>query len=461
MSHLTPLLPKTARLDRMLLAVLLVGLLVRGTILWQYRDTLTRDDDNYGEIATNLRQHLVFGLGQQPVTPTAFRPPLYPLLLAGTMMTERITPLQVGVLHLLLGLLTILLVYQLARQYRLPRAAPLAALLVAIDPILLYQSTRIMTETLATLLAVAALYCLSRLNQQRHWTTALGSGCVLGLSILCRPTFLVWLILCLLAVVALEPKWRKRWQLGGALLGGAVLIVAPWTIRNMVQFNRPIALTTHGGYTLLLGNNPVFYQHLQQQPWGSVWQSKEVDRFKQGLEKMRPDGDPTRDYWSPSALPEPADTRSTTEYERDRFSYRVARHQISQQPKMFLLASLVKVGRLWSPLPHQIDPAESNRGRWVRYLIASWYAASYLLALVGLYRLRGQILRRPWLWGLLLVITLTAVHTLFWSNIRMRAPLVPWIALLVAAACCGEAAEARQPGASEASTDTPKTDLKS
>jgi len=365
------------------------------------------------------------------------------------------------VLHLLLGLLTILLVYQLARQYRLPRAAPLAALLVAIDPILLYQSTRIMTETLATLLAVAALYCLSRLHQQRRWTTALSSGCVLGLSILCRPTFLVWLLLCLVVLVALERKWRKRWQLGGALLAGAVLVVTPWTIRNMVQFNRPIALTTHGGYTLLLGNNPVFYQHLQQQPWGSVWQTEEVDRFKQGLEKMRPDGDPTKDYWASSALPEPADTRPTTEYERDRFSYRVARHQISQQPRMFLLASLVKVGRLWSPLPHQIDPAESNRGRWLRYLIASWYAASYLLALVGLYRLRGQILRRPWLWGLLLVITLTAVHTLFWSNIRMRAPLVPWIALLVAAACRGEPAETRQQGASEASTDTPETDLKS
>ena len=431
--------PQTRRLDRKLLAVLLLGLLVRGAVLWQYRDTLTRDDDNYGEIATNLRQQSIFGLGQEAATPTAFRPPLYPLLLAGTMLTERVTPLQVGALHLLLGFFTILLVYQLARQYRLPRAAPLAALLVAIDPILLYQSTRIMTETLATLLAVATLYCLSRLNQQRRWTTALISGCVLGLSILCRPTFLIWLILCLVALVALEPKWRQRWQLGGALLAGAVLVVTPWTIRNMVQFNRPIALTTHGGYTLLLGNNPVFYQHLQQQPWGSVWQSNEVDRFKQ----------------------EPANTRSTTEYERDRFAYRVARHQISQQPGMFLLASLVKVGRLWSPLPHQIDPAESNRGRWLRYLIASWYAASYLLALVGLYRLRGQILRRPWLWGLLLVITLTAVHTLFWSNIRMRAPLVPWIALLVAAGCRREPAEARQPGASEASSDTPKTDLKS
>nr|MCS5574241.1 glycosyltransferase family 39 protein [Pseudomonadales bacterium] len=250
---------QTRRLDRKLLAVLLLGLLVRGAVLWQYRDTLTRDDDNYGEIATNLRQQSIFGLGQQTATPTAFRPPLYPLLLAATMIYEKITPLQVGVLHLLLGLLTILLVYQLARQYRLPRAAPLAALLVAIDPILLYQSTRIMTETLATLLAVATLYCLSHLNQQRRWTTALGSGCVLGLSILCRPTFLVWLLLCLVVLVALEPKWRQRWQLGGALLAGAVLVITPWTIRNMMQFNRPIALTTHGGYTLLLGNNPVFY----------------------------------------------------------------------------------------------------------------------------------------------------------------------------------------------------------
>lgn len=452
---------QTRRLDRKLLAVLLLGLLVRGAVLWQYRDTLTRDDDNYGEIATNLRQQSIFGLGQEAATPTAFRPPLYPLLLAATMMAEKITPLQVGALHLLLGLLTILLVYQLARQYSLPQAAPLAALLVAVDPILLYQSTRIMTETLATLLAVAALYSLARLHPQRRWTTALMSGGVLGLSILCRPTFLVWLLLCLLALVVLEPKWRQRWQLGGALLAGAVLVITPWTIRNIMQFNRPIALTTHGGYTLLLGNNPVFYQHLQQQPWGSVWQTKEVDRFKQGLEKMRPDGNPTIDYWASSALPEPADTRPTTEYERDRFAYHVARHQISQQPKMFLHASLIKVGRLWSPLPHQIDPAESKRGRWLRYLIASWYSASYLLALISLYRLRGAVARRPWLWGLLLVITLTAVHTLFWSNIRMRAPLVPWIALVVAAGCSGRPAEAGEQEALEASTRTPETDLKS
>ena len=166
---------------------------------------------------------------------------------------------------------------------------------------------------------------------------------------------------------------------------------------------------------------------------------------------MDPNGDPTKNYWSPSMVTEPNSSQSTTEYERDRFAYRVARHQMSQQPRMLVVASLVKIGRLWSPLPHQVDPTESTKGRWLRYLIASWYAASYLLALVSLYHLRGTIIGRPWRWGLLLVITLTAVHTLFWSNIRMRAPLVPWIALLVGASCSGRPTASVQEPSSEAS----------
>jgi 4-amino-4-deoxy-L-arabinose transferase-like glycosyltransferase len=432
MSH--PISPPPQRFDRWLLAALLLGLLVRGSMLWQYRDTLTRDDDNYGEIASNLRQQFVFGLGQDPVVPTAFRPPLYPLLLAATMVQQTITPLQVAQLHLLLALATMILIYQLARQYQLGRAAPWAVLLFACDPVLMYQSTRIMTETLATLMAVATLYGFSRLQHRRHWSTALGCGFLIGLSILCRPTFLVWLVLILLAVALLESHWRQRLQLGTALLLGAILTITPWTVRNLVQFQKPIALTTHGGYTLLLGNNPVFYDHLRNQPPGTVWKTAEVNRFKQGLKKMAPYDDPDKDYWSTDVTHNTNQSVSTaTEYEADRFAYRVARHQISQQPGMFIWSSLIRVGRLWSPLPHQINPNESGGSRGLRYLTAGWYGALYLLALTGLFRLRLTLLREPWVWGLLLVVTLTAVHALFWSNIRMRAPLIPWLNLLAAA----------------------------
>ena len=432
MSH--PIPPTTQRFDRWLLAALLLGLLVRGSMLWQYRDTLTRDDDNYGEIASNLRQHCVFGLGQDPIVPTAFRPPLYPLLLAATMVQQAVTPLHVAQLHLLLALITMVLVYQLARQYQLGRAAPIAVLLVAVDPVLMYQSTRIMTETLATLMAVATLYGFSRLQHRRHWSTALGCGVLIGLSILCRPTFLVWLVLILLAVALLESRWQQRLQLGAALLLGAILTITPWTVRNLVQFQQPIALTTHGGYTLLLGNNPVFYEHLRHQRPGTVWQSAEVNRFKQGLQKMAPYDDPGKDYWSTDVTHSSNHPVSTaTEYETDRFAYRVARHQIRQQPGMFVWASLVRIGRLWSPLPHQVSPNEAPGSRWLRYLAASWYGVLYLLALTGLFRLRLTVLREPWVWGLLLVVTLTTVHALFWSNIRMRAPLIPWLSLLATA----------------------------
>ena len=152
---------------------------------------------------------------------------------------------------------------------------------------------------------------------------------------------------------------------------------------------------------------------------------------------MNPAGNPTDDYWSSSTSGELAarDQPATTEYERDRFAYRVALEQMRRQPKMFLVASTVRIGRLWSPLPHQLTATESSSQRWLRYLTASWYLVIYLLALIGLWRLRRVLLRQPWLWGLLLLIALSGVHLLFWSNIRMRAPLMPWITLLAAAAC--------------------------
>ncbi len=46
------------------------------------------------------------------------------------------------------------------------------------------------------------------------------------------------------------------------------LTIAPWPIRNQVRFGRPIVTTTHGGYTLLLSNNPVYYSEVVLEPWG-------------------------------------------------------------------------------------------------------------------------------------------------------------------------------------------------
>ena len=42
-------------------------------------------------------------------------------------------------------------------------------------------------------------------------------------------------------------------------------------------------------------------------------------------------------------------------------------------------------------------------------------------------------LAAPWLWGTCLIASFTAVHVVDWSDMRMRAPLMPLVCLAAAA----------------------------
>ena len=114
--------------------------------------------------------------------PTAYRPPLYPLLLTGCVALGDYSRAAVGVLHLALGVATVGLVLVLGRWWGLGnRRAALAALLVACDPILLSQSTQVMTETPAAFLATAGLVALT-------WASRNPSACrTIAWRAACRP----------------------------------------------------------------------------------------------------------------------------------------------------------------------------------------------------------------------------------------------------------------------------------
>jgi len=71
-----------------------------------------------------------------------------------------------------------------------------------------------------------------------------------------------------------------------------------------------------------------------------------------------------------------------------------------------------------------------------------WYCGVYVLAAIGVWRLsRGSVgkahpttlFQPPWIWGVLVVLAFTAVHTFYWTNLRMRAPLMPFVAIVAAA----------------------------
>jgi hypothetical protein len=200
------------------------------------------------------------------------------------------------------------------------------------------------------------------------------------------------------------------------IVGIAVATLVPWAIRNQNLFGRPIITTTHGGYTLLVANNPGFYEFLRSAPWGSTWDSREI------LEAWR----------SRRNVIDTPDGQVLDEVANDQWAYRQAWTNIRREPLMFAYACVDRWGRLFGVMPHRSSPDESTARRGLRHAIAIWYVLELLLAAAGAWYLGRGLFGAPWIWGTLLVLSFAAVHTLYWTDMRMRAPLVIVVVLLAA-----------------------------
>ncbi len=248
--------------DRWLMILLMLfAVLVRAPIAARSTASLCADVDNYRELAENLRVHGT--CGPRPDEPSAYRPPLYPLLLVPVVRDRADDFTSLVVLHVVIGLAAVWLTAVAGELWGLGRARFVAAVLVACDPILLKQSTVVMTETLATAIAALALVALTLVTRRPTLGRVIGAGAVLGLSVLCRPAFLVFAVAALPTFVWLMPCAKDGLRVTALITVALAVTLAPWTIRNWVQFGRPIVTTTHGGFTLALANNPEFYAHLR------------------------------------------------------------------------------------------------------------------------------------------------------------------------------------------------------
>lgn len=400
---------------RRIVTVLCLALVVRTAMVVLQFENLRDDPDGYFEYAGNLILHGVYG-PDDPVSgaiPSAYRPPLYPFLLAGCIRSELPPQMAIAAMHVFLGVATVGIVIMLGRACGLGVGALSAALWIAFDPILLNQSTLIMTETLATLLAAMALYATVQWDRRSSARQAALCGAAWALATLCRPIFCLMILMIAVVWLARRGIGRRRYALVLAHLAVAGAVMLPWTVRNFYVFGRPILLTTHGGYTLLLGNNPSFYNYLAGGRWGTTWDSTSF------LNELR-------EQQAKST------TRQSAELVLDGHYHELARENIRKQPGRFAYACLIRIGRLWQLVPHRRDVVESAAVRLSRYGVGLWYLIEFTLALIGAWALGRRLAAPPWLWGILLCGGFTVAHSVYWSNMRMRAPLMPVIALLAA-----------------------------
>ena len=313
------------------------------------------DPDNYLPLARSVASGDGFVLKGRA---TAYRPPLYPLMLAPLVSKwGKVSFVGIASLHLLLGAGTVWLTARAAQGSGLAKGRALfAAFVVACDPVLVWQSRSVMTETPAAFLLALGFAGLCRPGWRG---TALGSA-GFGLGALCRPSMLVGTALTIVAAALARPgSASQRLARAGLMAVSVMVVLSPWMIRNLVQIGEPVWTTTHGGYTLALANNPVYYREVLHGPPGRVWSGR--DQW----------------FWWDSVN---RDTVGMSEPQADRFLRNRALRLALEQPADFGRAMLARLGHFWA-----VAPVESVYPAPARWATAACTLPLFLALAVGFF----------------------------------------------------------------------------
>lgn len=194
--------------------------------------------------------------------PTAFRVPLYPILLAGLTLGHKVFwPIVIA--QSTIGAGTTICAALLAREMFCKavasKAAIVAAAITAVYPYYVVHDTAMQETSLFTLITLMAVTVTWRIAQSGTlWLAAL-CGFLLGLDVLTRAPVApfamfvpAWLI------------WRKRSIPALICAFCLVLTVSPWLCR-CYKLTGHLLLTTEQGYELWNGNNDILFQYFPAQ----------------------------------------------------------------------------------------------------------------------------------------------------------------------------------------------------
>lgn len=234
--------------------LVVLGLVLRIVWVWAFPAVPASDGQTYLSLAIKL----VEGDDYQAAGTRAFWPPGLPFFLSGW-----IHLLGEGRQAWLTGNLFLYLVsaYGVARVVQVLAsrdAAKLAVLLVALWPNLIALCAVPNKELLVVALLPWTSWTVLNAVKCTGALVALAfGGALLGFGILTQPS--LQLLLPLLALFLLLGMRSVRTSLPSiaAFVIGAVLVVAPWTLRNYQEFGQFVLVSTNAGSTLYRANNPM------------------------------------------------------------------------------------------------------------------------------------------------------------------------------------------------------------
>ncbi|MBI4676570.1 MAG: hypothetical protein HY748_03205 [Elusimicrobia bacterium] len=229
---------------------------------------------NYYSLGLNLKKEAVLAYPSKPTEPTAYRGPLYPVVIAALLPEgENPFPRRVLYAQALLGSLAILAVYALGSGVHGPLTGALAAAWYAADPRQILHAGSLDIEHFYSLLILGVACGLVEWWRKGDRGSSWRLGLLIGFSLLCRSPLVFFPVLACVAVVirrtasgealplrglpapgvsgaGVPPPLATGSGLRGTLapvLLGAALPLLPWAARNAAHFREFIPLERHAG----------------------------------------------------------------------------------------------------------------------------------------------------------------------------------------------------------------------
>ena len=420
--------------------LLALGLTLRFVLGWYQSEDLLADNDGYLAHAKPVAAGAGFH-GPYTNRPTAFRPPAYPVVLGGLMACGFSDPVAVAIVSFLSCVVIFLLTRTLALQVGMDqRWSLLVVLAVVLDPLLLRYSILPMTEVPCAAILLAAVVAFEKFrnsvvasDRYSMWPGIL-AGVLFGIGTLIRPVVMIVCVFVTLYALwcHLKAKLSRPARLAAvesaatpammaastSVLRGlfrllipaivAGLVLCPWVIRNALRFHHFIPATTHGGYTLALGNNTDFYRDVINGSDEFPWDGPGLDAWQKRM---------IRDSESEGII-------ATNEPAADAWYYSLAIATIRAEPESFLKASALRLRRFWA-----ISTADSSAvSARSMSLVMVWYVLLWTGLILQITQLcfgkrSPQHRSMVMLW--LVIFAFLAMHTVYWTDTRMRAPLMP------------------------------------
>jgi 4-amino-4-deoxy-L-arabinose transferase-like glycosyltransferase len=336
--------------------------------------------------------------------PTAFRPPLYPVFLAGVSKVAGDAPRTFQYAGCVMGVLTVVLIGYLGRRIGGNAVGLCAAALAGVYPIFLAVDAAVMSETLYVPLVVGCVLAVYRaIDRPTMWRWSF-VGLLAGAGILTRGDGLFLLVVLVVpaAIIAVRAPWQRRLTLAAAAVVVAGLVVAPWVIRNQQRLGVATVSTLQTG-TALAGANcdDTYYGDIL----GS-WSYDCTDR---------------------------SDRDAVSEVAYNNGLQHDGTHYITGHAKRLVLVVPVRVLRQWSlyaPLQGaSIESAESRNYKWQ---VISWIAYLPVAALAGYGLVLLRRRRTAMLPLVAVIVAVTVTAAVIYGQQRLRVSVEP--VLIVAAA---------------------------